>query len=715
MIVIAIQARMGSTRLPGKVLADVDGLPMLLRMYQRVCHSTLANKVVIATAREGDNRRIVDVARDNNIDVYAGSENDLVDRLYQTSCQFNATALVRVTADCPLIDPRVIDKIIQMHIDDPEVDYISNIHPPTYPDGLDTELITARGLKKLWDMTRGDAFSSEWWFHKILKRTDCFSRRNLEQPQDQSHIRLTVDYPEDLELIRKIFIHFKNQDIFFLEDMLDLFRTQNHLLDINKKYVENNSYKEAITAGLDSKRGKFNQSFTLLERAKQCIPGQSQTLSKGWNQFVCGESPLFIENAVGSKIYDVDGNEFIDFIFALGAVTLGYGCKEVEQAVIEQIGKGITFSLPHRLEVELAEMLQKVLPCAEMVRFGKNGTDVTTAAIKIARSYTNREKVIYCGYHGGSSEWFGITTPLNRGIPKVLRDYAFGFKYNDIESLVRLFKEHPGEIAAVIMEPVATIEPKQGFLQEVKRITHEHGAVLIFDEMITGFRISLGGAAEYYRVVPDLGTFGKGIGNGMPITVLAGKKEIMQECENVFFSMTFGGETASIASALATIRFMQKHDVIDHMWRQGKKLKEGYNRLAHQYTIEAHTQCIGLPVHTVFSFKDVNGNEDLLLKSLFIQETARKGVLFSGVNNVSYATSDQDIAQALAAIEHAFRVMQQALRTSTVYQHVKGVPIQEIFKRNDSGPVKSEALLTQSAGYPQVSFTPLTEKSETEK
>ncbi|MBT3451353.1 aminotransferase class III-fold pyridoxal phosphate-dependent enzyme [archaeon] len=426
---------------------------------------------------------------------------------------------------------------------------------------------------------------------------------------------------------------------------------------------------------------KINKSKELFEEAQKLIPGQSQTLSKGYTQFVQGVSPIFVQKGKGSHVFDPDGNEFIDYILALGPITLGYNYPKTNFAIIKQLGEGITFSLPHPLEVELAKDIVETIPCAEMVRFGKNGTDVTSAAVKIARAYTKKEKIAYCGYHGGSADWFGITTALNKGVPKCMGDLIIGFEYNNIKSLENIFAEHQGEIATVIMEPVVFEEPKDDFLQKVKDLAHKHGAVLIFDEMVTGFRVSLGGAQEYYNVTPDLATFGKGVANGMPLSILCGKKEIMEECENVFFSMSFGGEVCSLAAAKTTIQEFKEKNVIAHCWKQGKKIKEKYNQLSKQYGLYSFTKCIGLDVHNKFEFNDKDGDEWYDLKSLFIQETAKMGILCSTVNNFCLSHSDEDINKTLNAFEIIFKIMKDGIGNNNIKELLEGIPVSPVFRK----------------------------------
>ncbi len=431
----------------------------------------------------------------------------------------------------------------------------------------------------------------------------------------------------------------------------------------------------------DSAR-KLSKSNEYWRRAEKIIPAGTQTFSKGPTQFVQGVAPIYLQSGKGSHVFDVDGNEYIDYVMALGPITLGYAYPSVNEAIIKQLEQGITFSLMHPLEVELSELLVEVIPCAEMVRFGKNGSDVTTAAVRVARAYTGREKIACCGYHGWQ-DWYIGTTPMNRGVPRSTRELTLPFEFNNIESLEKIFTENPGEIAAVIIEPVTLKIPENNFLQDVKELTHLNGAVLVFDEIVSGFRIALGGAQEYFSVIPDLATFGKGMANGMPLSAVVGKREIMKEFEETFFSFTFGGEALSLAAAVATITEIRKRNSIAHFFKQGSKLQEGYNQLAQSLRLTEYTQSIGLPAYSGVTFKDAAGKDSLELKSLFQQEMIKKGILTLGVNLLCLSHSDDDIDKTLAAYETALRKIKKAMDEGNIVKYLEGKQIRPVLRKRD--------------------------------
>jgi glutamate-1-semialdehyde aminotransferase len=429
---------------------------------------------------------------------------------------------------------------------------------------------------------------------------------------------------------------------------------------------------------LNTASKRLKKSFEYLDRAKRVIPCATQTLSKGPSQYVQGISPVYLQRGRGSHVWDVDGNEYIDYVMALGPVLLGYSYPRINNAIDQQMQMGISFSLMHPLEVELAELLTKVIPCAEMVRFSKNGADVNAAAVKICRAYTGREKIAQSGYHGWL-DWTHCTSAKDKGIPKVMKELVSEFNFNDIKSLEKIFDENKNQIAAVIMEPIGVEAPKNGFLREVQKLTHENGALLVFDEVVTGFRMALGGAQQYYGVIPDLACFGKAMANGMPLAALVGKEEYMQELNNVFFSLTFGGESLSLAASKETILEIKEKNVIDHIWRQGNKLKDGYNKIVADYCLDSYTKCIGWGPRSIIQFTDEHGREWLELKSLFQQELISRGILWI-YHMLSFSHSDEDIQKTLDSYTQIMPLLKKAI-SEGVEKYLVGSKLQSVFRR----------------------------------
>ena len=424
---------------------------------------------------------------------------------------------------------------------------------------------------------------------------------------------------------------------------------------------------------------RYRKSRELWERAVKTIPLASQTFSKSHLVFPSAASPLFLERGDGSHVWDVDGNEYVDFVNGLLPVVLGYNDPDVNRAVADQLTRGVSFSLPTPLEVELAELLVELIPCAEQVRFGKNGTDATSAAIRIARAHTGRDRVATCGYHGWQ-DWYIGATARHKGVPQAVRDLTRVFPYNDLDALARLLAEHPGQYAAVIMEPMNADEPRAGFLEGVRALAHEHGALFILDEIITGFRYHLGGAQSLFGVEPDLATFGKSMGNGFPISAVVGKARYMREMEEIFFSGTFGGEAVSLAAAIATIGKMRREPVLETLHERGARVIEHVGRALDAHGLSDCIRMKGRPSWSLMQFSDRPGASLWEIKSLYLQEMLAQGILTAGSHNMCYAHTDADLDRLFTAQERAFGSVARALAAGDIRDRLAGPAIQPIFR-----------------------------------
>ena len=366
-------------------------------------------------------------------------------------------------------------------------------------------------------------------------------------------------------------------------------------------------------------------------------------------------------------------------MLGLGPIILGHADEEINKTVSKTMSQGICMPLSNPLETKLSEMLIERIPCAEMVKFGKNGSDVTAAAVRVARAYTGRDKVCVCGYHGWQ-DWYIGSTLRNLGIPKEVQELTLTFQYNQIESIEKHFQDNPGQIAAVILEPTNFYQPENNFLQMLKDLTHEQGALLIFDEIITGFRMDMGGAQKVFGVIPDLATFGKSMANGFPISAIVGRREIMTWFEKVFFSFTFGGELASIAAAIATIEAMERRNSITVIHQRGEKLINGYKEIINELEINSLTNIIGYPFWPEYQFFDKEGNSSLEIHSLFQQEIVRRGILTRAGMMLSSAHTDQDIDQTLNVFKQALQLVKEAVRTDKVLDWLDGDVIQPVIR-----------------------------------
>ena len=423
----------------------------------------------------------------------------------------------------------------------------------------------------------------------------------------------------------------------------------------------------------------FRKSNQLLKKAEQIIPLGLQTFSKSYLQFTKGASPLFITHGKGSHVWDVDGNSYIDFVSALLPIILGYQYKAVDNAIRKQLNKGITFSLATPIEYELSKLLVGHIPCAEMVRFGKNGSDATTGAIRLSRAVTGKDMVAVCGYHGWHDWYIGSTT-RNLGVPKSTQKMTHKFKYNNIESLEKLFKKHKNKFAAIILEPMNTDEPKDNFLQKVRSLSHKHGALLIFDEVITGFRWSLGGAQKYYKVTPDLACFGKAIANGMPISALVGKRKYMKKLSDIFYSFTSGGEALSIAAAIATINEIEKKKVINIIWKRGKYLQLKVRALIIKNNLEHILALKGAPCWQILNISKTKNCSDLEIKSFLQQELIQEGILWNGQHNLNFSHTKKDINELVQAYSDILPELKAHIKSNTLKKKLRGKLITNIFK-----------------------------------
>jgi glutamate-1-semialdehyde 2,1-aminomutase len=421
----------------------------------------------------------------------------------------------------------------------------------------------------------------------------------------------------------------------------------------------------------------YKKSEQLLDRALKSIPLASQTFSKSLTQYPRGVSPFFIEKGKGSRVWDVDDNEYIDFVNSLAAVTLGYCDKNVDEAVQKQMQNGVTFSLPHCLEMEVAEKLIDIIPCAEKVRFAKNGTDATSASIRIARAYTGKEHIAVCGYHGWQDWYIGSTT-RDLGVPKAVKELTHKFEYNSIESLEKIFQER--ELACVIMEPMNVEYPQDNFLEKIKTLAHKNDALLIFDETITGFRYSLGGAQALFGVIPDLATFGKGMANGYPLSAVVGSNEIMQKVEDIFFSGTFGGETLSLAAAKAVIDKYKKDNVPKYLNDLGNYLLKKLNQLIIKEGLNDVFRTSGHPAWSYLQVKAQDKYTAFEIKTLFLQEMFKRGILILSSHNLNFSHSEEDIDKLISVYSEVLPLIKQSIDNDNLIEQLNCKPLQPLFQ-----------------------------------
>ncbi len=423
----------------------------------------------------------------------------------------------------------------------------------------------------------------------------------------------------------------------------------------------------------------LTKSKHYVNKALDIIPGLAHTFSKAPYSYVENVYPAYMKSGTGSHVWDVDKNEYIDYVLGLGPIILGYNYPNVTEAIVDALQKGITFSMPHYMEIELAELMCSVVPSAEMVKFTKTGSDAVTAAVRAARGITGRDKIAYCGGGGVWHDWFIVSTSRNLGVPKFNLDLIKIFQYNKIETLQQIFEQNKGQIAAVCIEPVVYEAPTQTFLKDVQNLARENGAILIFDEVVTGFRLSLGGAQQHFGITPDLSCFGKAMGNGMPIGAVTGKKEYMKIFHEIFYSTTYAGEILSLAAGKATITTLKEKNVNSYLWNKGIELKTAFQKIIQK--LDLPVEVIGLPHRLGLLVKDNSGADSLLLKSILYQECIERGVMF-GPGSVlhTFSHNSDDTKKTINVFTDAAEILKKSLDSGDPTKFLRGKQMKPVLK-----------------------------------
>ena len=669
--VAIIQARLGSSRLPGKVLLPLGETTVLGLMVQRVKKAKQISEIIVAITENDADDVLHDEAGKLGVSVFRGDEQDVLSRVYRAVEKTNADVIVRLTADCPLMDGRLIDEaLIEFMASD--YDYYSNVIHRSFPDGLDIEIFSAETLATTalecvdqWSREHVTPYMRTG--SNLMVKTGDFRVGHLKSKTDFSHLRWTLDTATDYEFFCALAEH----DIVNLGwlDIVSLL-TQNTDLLMWNRGITGRQIRSVSNENARS-NPSFKRSAQHLSRALKSIPVGSQTFSKSYLGWVMGQAPIYAKSGSGAIITDIDGNDYIDYVMALLPVVLGHADPFVDSAVVRQMNAGTSLSLSGEIEVELAEKLVSLIPCAEMARYGKNGSDATTAAVRLARAYTGRDKIIVCGYHGWH-DWFIGTTAKHLGVPASVRDLSLTFPFNDADALADLLKKHDSSIAALVIEPTGKAVPQQGFLEEVRRLCDHYGVVLVFDEVISGFRIDMGGAQAYYNVTPDLAAFGKAMANGYPISALVGKRKIMSKMEDIFFSATFGGELSSIAAAIATITKLETTDGVRRIHALGDRLMTELNAALSDVGLGKMVHYIGEAWWPRVAFNDLPIEQSKIL-ALIRQEYAAQNLLIASGLNLCLAHDDEKIIdQTLHRAKRAFEALSIAIHSPDPSRFIKG-------------------------------------------
>ena len=416
---------------------------------------------------------------------------------------------------------------------------------------------------------------------------------------------------------------------------------------------------------------KISISDDFKQRANKVIPHQTGTFSRSASHFVEGVYPSYIESAQGSHFTDVDGNEFIDYLCGLGPITLGYNYKPVNDAIVEQLKKGILFSLPHRIEVEASELFCRTIPNADKVKFEKTGSNAVTGAVRAARAITKRDIIAYCGSGGVWHDWQAAMVSRDGGIPKFNAELIKIFEYNDIEGLEQIFDDNPNQIAAIVMEPTSFEKPKKEFLQKVRKIADSNGTLLILDEVITGFRFDIQGGQKFFDVKGDLTCFGKGMGNGLPISAISGPDEFMKIFDELWVSSTNNSEALSLAGTVAVINEMKEKETISRCWETGEKIFNGWNKITEENGL--NSKISGYPVRMDMQCFDSNEKPSPELKALILQEMVKNGIFISpSWIAISYSHTDEDIQKTLDTLNLVCEKIRNQVKDENFGQFLEG-------------------------------------------
>lgn len=671
-VVAIVQARMGSTRLPNKVMKQIADVPMIELLLTRLAKSNQIDQIVLATSTNENNTPLVEHVQKLGYTCVRGSESDVLDRYLIAARLAQADIVVRITGDCPLIDPVLVDLVIAQ-FKAKDVEYISNAAPATFPDGLDTEVFTMQALERTWRESQEQHDREH--VTPYMRRLGLFKTDIMLNAEDLSGLRWTVDEPADFDVVSQVFAHFAPDIHFSWTQVLELQRKRHEIFSANHDIIRN----EGATMGTGQK---------LWKRAKAVIPGGNMLLSKRAEMFLPEQWPTYFSKAKGCQVWDLDGKQYTDMsIMGVGTNILGYGHPEVNAVVHQAVDDGnmSTFNCPE--EVYLAEKLVEIHPWADMVRLARSGGEANAIAIRIARAASGRDKVAVCGYHGWH-DWY-LSANLGddenlaghllpglepKGVPQNLRGTVFPFNYNNYEELLELVNTH--DIGVIKMEVVRNKEPEDNFLHKVRKLATDRGIVLIFDECTSGFRQTFGGLHKMYGVEPDMAIFGKALGNGYAITATIGRREIMEAAQSTFISSTFWTERIGPTAALKTLEVMERSQSWDTITKTGLNIRENWQQLAKKHGLQIDHW--GLPALTGYTFKSDNA---LAYKTLITQKMLAKGYLASNSVYVSTEHTPEVVAGYFDALDPLFSMIKECEEGRDVMSLLKGPICHGGFKR----------------------------------
>ena len=665
-VTAVVQARIGSQRLRGKVLKKINNKETILLLLKRLSLAKEIDKIIVAIPKKKEDDPLYKILKKNNFLVFRGSEKNVLKRYYDCAKKFDLKNIIRITGDCPLIDPKLVDYLVNIFKKN-KFDYVTNRglvnESRTFADGMDVEIFSFKSLK-IANSNVISSFDKEHVTEYFL-RSEKFKKYNYQDKNDFSNLRITLDTSYDFELIKKIFGRFKNR-MFYYNDIISFYKKNKNIFDECLRLSQKINFEK-----LDVNQ----QTWT---KAKEYIAGGNMLFSKRPDRFLPGKWPGYFKKAKGCIIYSLDGKKYIDVsIMGIGTNILGYSNSEIDRAVQRRLKRGNMSTLNCQEEVLLAEKLVKLHPWSNQARFARSGGEANAIAIRIARAYTNKNKIAFCGYHGWH-DWYLATNLRSKnnlnehllpglktgGVHKKLKDTIYPFRYNDFNGLKDLLKKNP-EIGIIKMEVIRNEPPKNNFLKKVRNLADKKNIVLIFDECTTGFRESLGGIHKKYKVDPDIMMLGKAIGNGYAITAVLGKKKIMNSISKTFISSTFWTESIGPTAAIETLKIMEKKKSWSYITNLGGYVRKKWLQIAKRNKIKIKIQ--GIPSLSSFEFQSKNHQA---YKTYITQEMLKKGFLATTTVYVSTSHTKKIINKYLKYLEKIFLIISKCERGDDIHRHL---------------------------------------------
>jgi len=648
-----IQARLGSVRFPKKILAKIGKYRLIELLIIRLKKSKQIDQIFLLSP---DNSKILkSIAKKHNVIFFLGDEHNVLKRFYDCAKKYNLKSndnIIRITGDCPFLDCNIIDKGINV-INNKKFDLVSNTHPSTYPDGLDFSIFKFYILKKTFKSA--NSFYDKEHVTSFMYNKKEFKKFNIKSKIDYSNLRLTVDIKKDLNFLNFIFSELKNP-FFNFKELLNILKSN----EIKKKYKFYYNSKNYRNIG-----SKMSLGYKLWVRANEIIPGGNMLLSKRPDNFLPNKWPTYFLKSKGCYVWGIDKKKYTDMcLMGVGTSLLGYSNKSVDSAVKKKIDQGILSTLNSVEDITLADYLVNLDPWSEMVRFARSGGEALAISIRIARAYTKKDLILFCGYHGWH-DWYlsanlGDNKALNKhlisnlnvtGVPNILKNTSIPFKYNNLSFFKTLFNKNKKKIAGIIMEVERNEKLNINFLKLIRDVSKKNNIPLIFDECTTGFRETNSGIYKKYSIIPDMVMYGKSLSNGYAFSALLGKKDIMKSANESFISSTTWSEGIGPTAALATLKEMNKIKSWKLVKKKGKYIKKKWLLLAKKNNLKI--KIYGIDAIPKF---EIITKDFLHFKTFLTQEMLKKNILANNIIYVSVSHTKIIIDKYFFQLDKIFKI-----------------------------------------------------------